>query len=178
MLKGEKVVLRAIEEQDLEAMARWSNDLEIEVLGGGDPPAPRSLARVKAEHERREKEATEDVNFAIEADGKLIGMLALFHTDTTARTSELGIVIGEREYWGRGYGQDAIKTVVDYGFRHRNLQRVWLTVVATNDRAVNAYKRCGFVEEGRMRQHVWSDGSHRDMIYMGLLREEWNSPPG
>ena len=176
MLQGERVVLRAIEEEDLEALARWVNDLELEVLGGGDPPTPQSVARVKADHERRHKEDNDDAHFAIEVAGKLIGMLALFHTDTTARTSELGIVIGERAYWGQGYGQDAIRTAVDYGFRHRNLQRVWLSVTATNDRAINAYKRCGFVEEGRLREHVWSNGAHRDLICMGVLREEWTSP--
>ncbi|MDP9233104.1 MAG: GNAT family N-acetyltransferase [Actinomycetota bacterium] len=175
MLKGDKVLLRAIEEEDLPALARWANDLEVEVLGGGDPPTPQSVGRVKAEFERRQKESPDDVNFAIEVDGKLIGMVALFRVDTTARTSELGIVIGERDYWGKGYGQDAIRTVVDYGFRHRNYQRVWLTVTDTNDRALNAYKRCGFAEEGRLRQHVWNDGAHRDVVCMGVLREEW--PP-
>jgi RimJ/RimL family protein N-acetyltransferase len=176
VLKGEKVTLRAIEEDDLPELALWVNDLEIEVLGGGDPPTPKSVARVKAEHERRQKESPDDVNFAIEADGKLIGMIALFRMDATARTSELGIVIGNRSYWGRGYGQDAIRTAVDYGFRHRNLQRVWLTVTENNGRAVNAYKRCGFIEEGRLRQHVWSDGAHRDLVCMGVLREEWSAP--
>jgi RimJ/RimL family protein N-acetyltransferase len=173
MLNGERVLLRAIEDEDLPALARWANDLEVEVLGGGDPPTPQSVERVKAEHARRQKESPDDVNFAIEVDGNLIGMVALFRTDTTARTSELGIVIGERSYWGKGYGQDAIRTVVGYGFRHRNLQRVWLTVTETNDRALNAYKRCGFIEEGRLRQHVWNDGAHRDTICMGVLREEW-----
>jgi RimJ/RimL family protein N-acetyltransferase len=177
MLNGDKVLLRAIEDTDLPSLAGWANDLEVEVLGGGDPPTPQSVERVKAEHARRQKESPDDVNFAIEVDGNLIGMVALFRTDTTARTSELGIVIGERPYWGKGYGQDAIRTVVEYGFRHRNLQRVWLTVTETNDRAVNAYKRCGFVEEGRLRQHVWNDGAHRDVICMGVLREEWPAAP-
>lgn len=175
MLKGDKVVLRAIEDEDLPAFARWANDLEVELLGGGDPPTPQSVAHVRSEHERRDKESSDNVNFAIEADGKLIGMVGLFRTDTTARTSELGIVIGEREYWGRGYGQDAIRTVVDYAFRHRNYQRVWLTVTDSNARALNAYKRCGFVEEGRLRSHIWNDGAHRDLVCMGILREEW--PP-
>jgi RimJ/RimL family protein N-acetyltransferase len=177
MLKGDRVLLRAIEDEDLGAMARWANDLEVEILGGGDPPTPQSVERVRADHERRQKESPDDVNFAIEVDGNLIGMVALFRTDTTARTSELGIVIGERSYWEQGYGQDAISTVVGYGFRHRNLQRVWLTVTETNDRALNAYKRCGFTEEGRLRQHVWNDGAHRDIICMGVLREEWSAEP-
>jgi RimJ/RimL family protein N-acetyltransferase len=175
MLKGDKVILRAVEEEDLPTMARWSNDLEIEVLGGGDPPTPKSVDRIKADHERRQKESPDDINFAIEADSKLIGMIGLFRFDLTARTCELGIVIGEREYWGRGYGQDAIRTVVDYGFRHRNLQRVWLTTTETNLRALNAYKRCGFVEEGRLREHIWNDGAHRDVVCLGVLREEWPS---
>jgi RimJ/RimL family protein N-acetyltransferase len=175
MLKGDKVLLRAIEDDDLPAFARWFNDLEVEVLGGGDPPTPQSIARVRAEHERRQKESSTDVNFAIEADGKLIGMTGLFRTDTTARTSELGIVIGDRDYWGKGYGQDAIRTLLDYGFRHRNLQRIWLTVTENNARAINAYKRCGFIEEGRLRRHAWSNGVHRDLVCMGVLRDEW--PP-
>ncbi|MDP9222942.1 MAG: GNAT family N-acetyltransferase, partial [Actinomycetota bacterium] len=176
MLNGEKVTLRALEEEDLPALAAWANDLEIEVLGGGDPPTPKSVARVRVEHERRQAESPADVSFAIEADGKLIGMISLFRVDTTARTSELGIVIGERAYWGKGYGRDAIRTVVDYAFRHRNFQRVWLTVTENNGRAVNAYKRCGFIEEGRLRHHVWSDGEHRDLVCMGVLREEWSRP--
>jgi RimJ/RimL family protein N-acetyltransferase len=174
MLKGERVVLRAIEDEDLPARARWQNDLEVEVLGGGDPPLPRSVDRIRAEEQRRQKENPEDASFAIEVNGKLIGMCSLFRVDLTARTAELGIVIGERDYWGKGYGQDAVRTLVDYGFRHRNYQRVWLTVTATNDRAINAYKRCGFVEEGRLRQHVWSDGTHRDLVCMGVLRKEWH----
>ena len=62
-----------------------------------------------------------------------------------------------------------------YAFQYRNLRRVWLWVHARNERAIRAYHACGFVEEGRLRQHVWSNGDYDDAVYMGILREEWQA---
>ena len=91
----------------------------------------------------------------------------------------LGVVcpigIGDKAYWGRGYGRDALRTLLDYAFRLRNFRRVHLTVNSTNERAMRAYRACGFVEEGRLRQHVWSDGCYIDLVHMGLLRDEWEN---
>ena len=115
----------------------------------------------------------DDAEFAIEADGKLIGQCALFEFDHVSRTAELGITIGDKAYWGRGYGRDAIRTLLDYAFRLRNLRRVYLAVNGNNGRAQGAYRACGFVEEGRLRAHVWIAGAYVDLVYMGLLREEW-----
>jgi RimJ/RimL family protein N-acetyltransferase len=60
--------------------------------------------------------------------------------------------------------------LVDYAFRLRNLRKVWLTVLGSNARAMGAYQKCGFVEEGRLRQQVWSNGAYVDLVYMGILR--------
>ena len=80
--------------------------------------------------------------------------------------------IGDKDYWGRGYGREAVSLLLDYAFRVRNLRRVWLEVHAANERAIRAYKACGFVEEGRMREHVWLAGRYVDNVIMGVLREE------
>ena len=64
----------------------------------------------------------------------------------------------------------AIALLVDYAFRLRNLRRVWLTVHGRNARAIGAYRACGFVEEGRLRDHVWSDGAYDDLVYMAITR--------
>lgn len=172
MLKGERIILRALEREDLEALHAINNDLEVELAGGGDPPMPQSLARLMAEYEGRAGSGgRDDANFAIEADGRFIGICGLFNFDYTARTCELGITIGDRAYWGRGYGREAVSLLVDYAFRLRNFRKVWLRVHGANERAQRAYLACGFVEEGRLRQHVFSNGRYDDLVYMGILRE-------
>jgi RimJ/RimL family protein N-acetyltransferase len=119
------------------------------------------------------KGGRDGAQFAIEADGIFIGQCALFRFDETAATCELGITIGDKAYWGRGYGRESIRLLLDYAFRLRNFRKVWLRVQGNNERAMRAYRACGFVEEGRLRQHVFSSGQYHDQIYMGILREEW-----
>ena len=169
MLNGELVTLRAIEPADHPKLASYLNDVEVELLGGGDPPTPRSLASVSAMLERQADDSGA-VNFAITVGDELIGQCGMFGQDHIAQTAEIGIVIGERAYWGRGYGRDAVRLLVDYGFRMRNLHKLWLTVHADNARAIRAYESVGFTEEGRQRAQVWSAGSYVDLVYMGLIR--------
>jgi RimJ/RimL family protein N-acetyltransferase len=174
MLRGENVTLRAVEKEDQEALWRFWNDLEVELAGGGDPPLPLSFERQRARFEREEREGRRDKTcFMIEVDGTAIGHCGLFHFDVAARHCELGIGIGEKDHWGRGHGREAVKLLLDYAFRIRNLRRVWLETHASNERAIRAYRACGFVEEGRMREHVWLAGRYVDNVIMGVMRDEW-----
>ena len=174
MLKGQKVTLRAMIRDDLDRLCQFNNDLEVELAGGGDPPLPQSLARLQAEYEQQiSKGGRDGTSFAIEADAKFIGSCALFQFDTVAHTCALGITIGDKDYWGRGYGREAVNLLVGYAFEYQNIRRVYLTVNGTNERAIRAYQACGFVEEGRLRGHVWSKGGYIDLVYMGILRDEW-----
>jgi RimJ/RimL family protein N-acetyltransferase len=172
LLQGEKVILRAPMRDDLRRMWEFRNDLEMELAGGGDPPWPVSYEIM--EREFGSGQSTDDrPGFAIEADGKYIGGCALFNFNWTARSAECGIGIGDPAYRNRGYGRDALKVLLDYAFRLRNLNRVWLNVHANNERAVKSYRAAGFVDEGLMRQHAWSDGHFVDVLIMGVLRDEW-----
>jgi RimJ/RimL family protein N-acetyltransferase len=174
MLEGDKVTLRAVEKEDQETLWRWWNYLEVELAGGGDFPLLISLERLRTRFEREEREGARDkTDFMIETGGASIGHCGLFHADLTARHCELGIHIGEKDYWGRGYGREAVGLLLDYAFRIRNFRRVWLEVHAANERAIRAYRACGFVEEGRMREHVWLDGRYVDNVIIGVMREEW-----
>jgi RimJ/RimL family protein N-acetyltransferase len=172
MLTGDRVTLRAIRQSDYDRLAEFKNDLEAEVLSGGEPPRPRPNQTVAEFFDGLVKDK-ETVNFAIEADGSIIGDIGLFHIDRISGSAEFGIGIGDRDYWGKGYGREAIGLLVDYGFRHQNLRRIWLETFSSNERAIRCYRAVGFVEEGRSRQHVWSDGQYVDLVHMGLLREEW-----
>ncbi len=174
MLHGEKVTLRAMTREDLPSLARFENDLAFVIAGGGDPPEPVPLERLQRDFDGEVADPPpHKIEFAIEADGEYIGRCGLYNIDRTARHAELGIGIGPREYWGRGYGREAVALLLDYAFRLRNLRRVWLEVHGENERGIRAYKACGFAEEGRMREHVWLAGRYVDNVIMGVLREEW-----
>ena len=179
MLRGKKVTLRATTREDLPPLARFENDLGFKLAGGGEPPLPVPLERLQREFEREVSDPRNDkVEFAIEVDGVCIGRGGLYDIDTTARHAELGIGIGDKDYWGRGYGREVVGLLLLYAFRLRNLRRVWLEVHALNERGIRAYSSCGFVEEGRMREHIWLGGRYVDNVIMGVLREEWERRPG
>jgi len=170
------VTLRGIRREDLPRMWQFNNDLEVELAGGGDPPIPQAYERVVADFDRDVANGGRDgAGFAIEVDGKMIGGCGLSNFNHTAQTCELGIGIGDKDYWGRGYGREALRLLLDYAFRLRNFRKVWLWVHADNERAIRAYRACGFVEEGRLRQHVFSNGRYVDAVYMGIFRDEWEA---
>ena len=174
MLQGPKVTLRGITRDDLPLLWRYNNDLEVELAGGGDPPIPQSFERLRGEFDHQWSMGGRDgARFAIEADGRFIGHCGLFNFNVTAHSCELGIGIGDKAYWGKGYGREAMSLLLDYAFRLRNFRRVWLWVHSDNERAIRSYRACGFVEEGRLRQHLWSNGRYVDAVYMGILVEEW-----
>lgn len=177
MLTGKRVTLRGLRRDDLPRLWEFNNDLEVELAGGGDPPYPQAQERLIADFERDTSEGGRDRSwFAIEVDNTFIGRCGLFNPNETARTIELGIGIGDKSYWGKGYGREAVGLLLHYAFVYLNYRRVWLWVHADNERAIRSYRACGFVEEGRLRQHMFSNGRYVDVVYMGILRSEWQSP--
>jgi RimJ/RimL family protein N-acetyltransferase len=170
---GEKVTLRAIRREDLPRFVEFRNDPKV-LLAVGDTPLPKTIDHVQKWFEKQLDDQC-DIRFAIEADNKCIGHAGLRDVDHIDGHAELSIAIGDTEYWGRGYGRDAIRVLLDYAFRLLNLRRVWLETHAENERAIRAYRACGFVEEGRMREHIWLAGRHVDAIIMGVMRDEYHS---
>jgi RimJ/RimL family protein N-acetyltransferase len=174
MLKGERVTLRAVERSDLPAIHAFRNDPEVE--GRVFPvPLPHSLAELEAQFDAAaEKPAAEreDIVFAVDVDGAIVGRVILFDADTVGGTIRMGIAIA-RDHQGKGLGTEAVDLVLTYAFRDLGIRRVWLDVLADNPKAIASYRKSGFVEEGRLRAHFWHDGGHRDAVLMGLLREEW-----
>jgi RimJ/RimL family protein N-acetyltransferase len=175
MLKGKRITLRALERSDLPLVHAFNNDLAVELAGGGDHPMPQSMARLEAEFDQRASSGGRDgESFAIVAEGNFIGSCGLFNFDNLGHSCEMGIGIGNKLYWGKGYGREAITMLTDYAFRYRNMHKVFLRVHGVNERAQRAYKAVGYIEEGRLRAHVYSNGAYDDLIYMGILRSEWN----
>ena len=173
MLHGERVTLRAVTREDIRTYWKYRNDVEVVLLADPLPPRPRSLEEMEADYDDLQKHPTGNPWFAIEADGRFIGQCILHNFDRTSMTCELGITIGERDYWSKGYGREAVALLLDYAFRLLNLHKVWLTTNATNERAIRAYQACGFSEEGRLREQYWIGGPYDDAVYMGILRADW-----
>ena len=170
MLRGKKVILRAIERDDLRRIWEIRNDEAVEVMAFG-PPIPRSMAEMEAWFDKRLAERDSNV-FAIEVDGQVVGTCNLRDIDPVHRRAELGISLAS-EAIGKGYGSDSIRVLLDLAFTHMNLHKVSLDTLASNEPGLRAYRACGFVETGRMRQHEWFEGHWDDLILMDILREDW-----
>ncbi len=174
MLKGRTVWLRAIEREDLPRLHElFDADLELLARASNEPARPSSLAELEHQFDRRVEEPDgQAMRFVIEVEDEVIGECELHFIDHFQQTCHLGITLG-RAYWSRGLGQDAVKTLVDFAFRDLAMRKVRLEVLADDERAVGAYRKAGFVEEGRLRAHAWFDGDVHDSLLMGILREEW-----
>lgn len=172
MIFGNGVRLRAIERSDLAAFLRWFNDPDIRRCL--DVIYPMSMADEERWFERQLD--TEDRVFAIDVlDGEAwhhIGNVGLHRIDWRNRKALMGIVIGERERWGRGHGTEAVRTLARFAFEELNLGRLELETYDFNARAIRCYERCGFQREGLRRRAVFRGGSYHDVIVMGLLADE------
>ena len=107
------------------------------------------------------------------AEGVHIGNVGLHRIDWKNRNAEPGIAIGEKEYWNRGYGTDAIRTLLGLAFREMNLHRVFLRVDADNARGIRCYEKAGFRQEGTLREAVFKAGIYHDQYVMSILRSEF-----
>ena len=176
MIEGEVVNLRAYEVSDAAAWVRWYNDAEVtEHLS---MRYPLSIAAEEAWLKAHTSSPTDytSVLFAIEAkDGRHIGGINFNAIYVESRKARLGITIGEKELWSKGYGADAIRTLLRFAFDEMNLNRVDLTVDASHAGAIACYRKCGFVEEARMRQYHYTHGRYHDWLVMGILREEFDA---
>lgn len=173
MFRGERVVLRAITREDMQRQWEFENDPEL-WFWDGHTPHPAKLESLLAHFdESTTKSGDDEVSFAIEIKGQYTGHCSLHGFDHVNRTCELTIEIGEKTCWGQGYGREVVHLLLNYAFHHRNVNRVWLETHSENERAIHCYLACGFVEEGRLRQHLWLNGRFADRVYMGLLRDEY-----
>jgi RimJ/RimL family protein N-acetyltransferase len=173
ILTGHLTRLTAVNsDTDADSIARWSRDSQFWRLAQTEPAYP-DLPRKRKQH--IENRGLDFEGFAIRtlAADQLIGLIGLYTIFWHQREAFMGIQIGERDYWGKGYGTDALQALLRYAFKELNLQRVSLSFLEGNDRAMRSYEKCGFHYEGRQR-HAWAyDGRRWDELYMGLLREEW-----
>jgi RimJ/RimL family protein N-acetyltransferase len=171
-LVGEKIYLRPLEKEDARVLAPWFNDQEVTrtLL----IYRPVSLVFEESFIEKaNQNEAELVLGIAVKVTDKLIGGTGFHHIDFQNRRASFGIAIGDKAEWGKGYGTEATRLMVNHAFATLNLNRVWLNVYEFNRRGIRAYERVGFKQEGILRQDCFREGRYWDSIIMGILREEW-----
>ena len=176
LFSGKLVRLTAKQADDNTLISNWYRDAEYLRLLDDDPARPRSVEELNREDKDRPNNGHRfEFMFRTLTEDKLIGFGGFWMNDWNHRTGWLGIGIGEPEYRDKGYGTDAMRLLVGYGFRELDLYRIQLGVLANNPRALRCYEKVGFLREMVRRGEVYRDGRRIDAIYMGLLRPEWEA---
>jgi RimJ/RimL family protein N-acetyltransferase len=178
-LQGKSVRLSIEEPQYFaEAFVHWNQDSGYYRLLDTDPPRLWSVKKIKGWIEKEsEPGMPENIQFGIrtiEGD-KLIGFIGFDGINWVDHNCYVAIGIGDREYWGKGFGTDAMRLIIRYGFTQLNLHRISLTVFAYNSRAIRSYEKCGFRHEGSIRDFILRDGKRYEMLHMGILRRDWEA---
>ena len=181
MINGERIRFRAIDKEDLSSFNQWTNDPEVQQ--GTGIYLPFSMADEEDWFATMRKKPVDEHNLAIEvsettseggeASWKLIGSCGFFNLDHRNGSSEFGIMIGEKSYWNKGYGTEAVRLLCQHGFNTLNLNRIYLRVFENNPGAVRAYEKAGFTHEGRQRQAEFRQGRYIDVLVMSMLKDEF-----
>ena len=171
MIRGEKFVLRALEEQDVERLRGWRNHPEL--FGSHFSSFPVSEIAQKRWYEARGADPS-NVIFIIDNEERIpVGYTILKDLDHKNRHAEIGLHL-DPDFQGQGYGKDAFKTLIRFCFHELNLHRVFLQVFAFNERAFHMYEKLGFREEGRLREAFFTQNRYHDIIVMSLLESEFS----
>lgn len=172
MLTGDRVRLRAPMREDIPTFVKWFNDPEVTEFLLRSPP----MGMDEEERWFDSLVSQEGRVFSVETrQGKLIGNLGIIHIDWAQRKADIGAVLGEKEYWSKGYGTEAITLLLGYMFEELNLNRIWLYCDESNVRAQRCYEKCGFRREGVFRQNRFKAGRYIDDVVMSILRGEWDA---
>lgn len=172
-LQDNKVGLRPVQGSDVnETYLAWMNDpLVLKGLAGGMFPTTIDDLANFVEGVMRSKN---DMMFAIcdIESGKHIGNIKLGSINWVNRNADIGILVGDRNYWNKGVGYSACTLVIEHGFKKLNLHKIWLAVFSNNPGALKLYRKIGFVEEGCQRQHLFIDGEYHDKYLMAVFNKE------
>ena len=170
-LIGERIYLSPRNNEDIEKFTEWLNDFEITDYIGRSA----YIMTLEGEKQYLEENLNKNYNFFIITlkEDKLIGTVGLENYDAINRTATLGIFIGDKDYRNEGYGTEAIKMVLDYGFNYLNLNNIKLDLMSFNERALKCYTKCGFKEYGRRRNCKYINGKYYDSIEMDILANEF-----
>lgn len=171
MYKGTKIQLKPLERKHLAQCVEWLNDPEVtEFLTISEPMGMEGEQRW---YDNYLKDDSMKI-YALETiDGNHIGNAGLENIDVHSRRAELGIFIGDKKYWGKGYGTEAVLLILDLAFNGLNLNKVYLKAFVTNERAWKCYEKAGFIREGVLREDIFKNGTYADCFIYSVLADEY-----
>lgn len=166
------IYLRALEIEDCTITCTWRNDPEVTLLLGGNS------YHVSVERERKwiENVIHNDLNsirlgIVISEGNTLIGIVNLTSIEWINRKAEFSIMIGDKNAWGKGYGEEAANKIIEVAFKERNLQKLYLIVNVLHDKAIALYEKIGFVKEGLLKRDHFKNGSFQDVYIYSLFND-------
>jgi RimJ/RimL family protein N-acetyltransferase len=159
-LYGRLIFLKQLDSRDKQQVRIWNKDPEVSKYREINGPKNNKL---------------HSISFGIydQQSSKLIGEIGISAIDLKNKHAEIGMAIGDKSYWSKGYGKDLVKTTVRYCFKKLGLNKVYLDVWSENKRAIKCYEGCGFKKDGLLREHVFRDGKYHDKWIMSILKKEW-----
>ena len=172
-LSGQKISFRPYESNDAELIFKWFNDPVVtHYMFTGQRPKTVEQIRLLIE-----KSVNEDENVIFVVSDKKtnrpIGLVGLYEIDSATRKAEMRIIIGNRKYWGKGYGTEITELINYYGFDRLNLNRIYLGVTHENKGAIRVYEKAGYKREGVLKEDIYRNSRYYDSVRMGLLRDDY-----
>ncbi|MDU5080721.1 GNAT family protein [uncultured Tissierella sp.] len=174
LFESSKIILRKMTLQDIELYHIWRNDIEVmkstslflDIYHIDDTKEFVSQVILGSESSRSYIIVERESN-------KPVGITSLINIDYKNRNAECIIDIGDKTSWGKGYGTEAMKLLLNYSFLEMNLHRVYLRVFSFNNKAIKLYEKIGFQHEGRSRESIFREGKWHDIIHMAILQNEY-----
>lgn len=160
MISGKNIFFKNLNSEDKKRIKYWSKDPKVVEF---------------TETYKKSKKKLKIMAFGIHDNVslKVIGDIAINSIDLKNKHAEIGLTIGDKNYWGKGYGTDSVKTIINYCFSKLNLNKVYLDVWEDNERAIRCYKKCGFKVDGILRKHIKKGKKYYNKIIMSILKQEW-----
>lgn len=173
MIRGDKVIFRAIEREDLAQLRDWRNDPDLR-------RRTREFRLLSLENQERWFKGLHDdrntIMFAVLNEKRnLIGVVGLTYIDWKNRRAEVSIYIGEKTVQGQGYGLDALRTITRYGFHEANLHKLYAEIFAFNEPSVRLFEKVGFKRDGVKREDQYVDGKYWDTFVYSILAREFEN---
>jgi RimJ/RimL family protein N-acetyltransferase len=165
--------LREISKTDLPIINQWRNDKElIDLLGNNFLYIAGEVDENWFENYINNRHTAVRLAIITPVNSNFIGMVHLTGIHQINRSAEFSILIGDRDYWAKGAGSQATKAMLDHAFNNLNLNRVYLTVLENNERAIKMYEKVGFKREGVLREAIFKNGKYCNLIQMSILKRE------
>lgn len=172
MLRGEFVVLRLPDMDDIKLISGWKNDRDVtKYLSCSSPISKKEIE----EYISGTEENKDSIVFIIETEDEIpIGICSLEEVDWKSSTAKITVVIYAKNCWGRGYGYDTVRTLTNYGVGQLNMHTIYVHIPEDNEKAIKCFEKAGYEKEGILKHRLYKDGCYRDLVSLSIVNPEMN----